>query len=104
MPDFDGLIGVLFEARQWLACQENDFSWSSWDDAFAALAAVDGLISELRLGSMPPKLDLEALFAPTGPIQEVSLSSGWGEQFLSLASRLEDELTQLAQANPGLLP
>jgi hypothetical protein len=104
MPDFDGLIGVLLEARQWLVRQENDFSWSSWEDAFAALAEVDALISELRSGSLPPKLDLEVLFAPTGPIQEVSLSGGWGKQFLSLASRLDDELTRLAQANPGLLP
>jgi hypothetical protein len=104
MPDFDGLIGVLLEARRWLARQENDFNRSSWEDAFAALAEVDALISVLRSGSMPPKLDLEVLFAPTGPIQEVSLSSGCGEQFLSLAGRLDDELTRLAQANPGLLP
>jgi hypothetical protein len=29
------------------------------------------------------------LFAPTGPIQEVSLSSGWGDMFLELAKRMD---------------
>jgi len=31
------------------------------------------------------------LFAPTGPIQEVSLSSGWGQEFLELAERFDKE-------------
>jgi hypothetical protein len=95
MPDYKGLIDILFEVRRWLARQDNDFSWSSWDDASAAMAEIDSLIFKLRSGSMPPPKNLKVLFAPTGPIQEVSLSSGWGEQFLSLASRFEDELARL---------
>jgi hypothetical protein len=29
------------------------------------------------------------LFAPTGPLQELSLSSGWADDFLKLASRFD---------------
>jgi hypothetical protein len=32
------------------------------------------------------------LFLPTGPIQEVSISSGWSEDYLRLAG-LVDEIT-----------
>jgi hypothetical protein len=32
---------------------------------------------------------LIVLFAPTGPIQEVSISSGWGNEFLDLAERFD---------------
>ncbi|HEX8181606.1 MAG TPA: hypothetical protein VF525_18845 [Pyrinomonadaceae bacterium] len=35
---------------------------------------------------------MEVLFAPTGPMQEVSLSSGWGEEFLALAERFDEAM------------
>jgi hypothetical protein len=36
--------------------------------------------------------ELRVLFAPTGPIQEVSVSSGWGDAFLELADRFDDAM------------
>lgn len=32
---------------------------------------------------------LRNIFAPTGPLQELSLSSGWGEEYLRLAAQLD---------------
>jgi hypothetical protein len=43
----------------------------------AALREVDELSAEVRAGG-PVPFELGVLFAPTGPLQEVSLSSGWG--------------------------
>jgi hypothetical protein len=83
------LIAVLREAREFLARPDNDFAWSSWEDAEAAFREIDGLISRIEAGSLPPRLDLTVLFAPTGPIQEVSVSSGWGQEFLRLADRFD---------------
>jgi hypothetical protein len=64
----------------------NDYSWSSWEDQNDALSEIDSIITELENGSFP---DIRILFAPTGPIQEVSLSSGWGDEFLELAYRFD---------------
>ncbi|MDR3460607.1 MAG: hypothetical protein P4N60_24525 [Verrucomicrobiae bacterium] len=83
------LLQVLGEARVFLARSHNDFAWSSWDGTADALREIDGLISRIASGDMPKRLDLEVLFAPTGPIQEVSVSSGWGEEFLGLAERFD---------------
>jgi hypothetical protein len=83
------LAGVLREARSLLARPGNDFAWSSWEDAGAALAELDGLIAALESGRLPPRLDVSVLFAATGPIQEVSISSGWGDEFLALAERCD---------------
>ena len=91
MARLDGLITVMSEIRELLASPDNDFAWSSWRDQEAALAGIDGLIGQLRQGSLPA---LSSLFAPTGPIQEVSISSGWGERFLALAERLDTELSK----------
>lgn len=83
------LVAVLREARTFLARPDNDFAWSSWEDAEAAFREIDGLISRIESGTLPPRLDLTVLFAPTGPIQEVSVSSGWGQEFVRLADRFD---------------
>jgi hypothetical protein len=83
------LVDLLREARSLLARPGNDFAWSSWDDAGAALAEVDGLIAALEAGRLPSRLEVSVLFAPTGPVQEVSLSSGWGDEFVALAARCD---------------
>jgi hypothetical protein len=83
------LADVLREAIVWLQRPDNDFAWSSWNDAAEAVSELTAHIATLDAGKLPPKLDLTVLFAPTGPIQEVSVSSGWGEEFLSLAERFD---------------
>ena len=85
----DALLTVLRDTRLFLARPENDFTWSSWEDADAALREIDALIALVSNGALPDRRQLAVLFAPTGPIQEVSVSSGWGEMFLELAERLD---------------
>jgi len=82
------LITILREARAFLAREGNDFSWSSWRDQAQANYEIDSIITKLENGSVP---DMRVLFAPTGPIQEVSLSSGWGHEFIELAEQFDKE-------------
>jgi hypothetical protein len=42
----------------------------------AVLAEVDAVTDAVRAGGPPPAM-LGVLFAPTGPLQEVAISSGW---------------------------
>ena len=92
MSRLQDLIAVMRDARKLLALPENDFTWSSWEDQRAALAEMDDHIASLERGSVP---GLSVLFLPTGPIQEVSLSSGWGEEFLRLAERFDQEIARV---------
>src|SRR5215211_4586612 len=92
MPQVTALVLVLEEARGLLGADDNDFTWSSWRDRDAALDELDSLLSTLRSGILPSALTLDVLFAPTGPIQEVSLSSGWGDAFIALAERFDDAM------------
>lgn len=87
--DYLQMIDVLRAARELVLRPNNDFAWSSWDDARAASVELDELIALLTRGVLPERLALEVLFAPTGPIQEVSLSSGWADEFLALAERFD---------------
>jgi hypothetical protein len=92
---------LLLDARSLLEQPDNDFSWSSWEDAEAALREIDGLVAELDHGRAPPRLTLAVLFAPTGPIQEVSLSSGWAGEFLALATRCDAAIEAFYGSEPG---
>jgi len=83
------LLQVLRDTRALLARPENNFDWSSWGSVEAALREMDALIECVCNGAEPDAQQLAVLFAPTGPIQEVSLSSGWADTFLTLAERLD---------------
>src|SRR5262249_37236495 len=83
------LVEVLRKTRALLVRPGNDFAWSSWENAAAALAELGGHIAAIERGQLPTRLDLTALFGPTGPIQEVSLSSGWGEEFVAVAAEFD---------------
>jgi len=45
----------------------------------------------LERGELPDRLAMRVLFAPTGPLQELSLSSGWAQEFLELADAFDRE-------------
>ena len=83
------LIGVLREAKAYLALSENSFGWSHWNNADEAERELDGFIAAIELGALPERMAIALLFAPTGSIQEVSVCSGWGVEFLALAQRFD---------------
>ena len=92
MATFSELQQAVQALRNLLARPDNDFSWSSWPDQAAALAEIDQHLDWLSRGGVP---DLSLLLVPTGPAQEVSLSSGWGEEYLQVAERIEAALARL---------
>ena len=99
MPNLGKLISVFEETRELLADPDNDFTWSSWEGREDALREMDGILLWLWCGLLPKSiLSMTVLYAPTGPIQEVSLSSGWGNEFLALADRFDEEI-ELAVAS-----
>lgn len=73
----DGARAVLRDARTLVERPDNDYSWSSWRDGREALQEIDRLIERLETGTAHPS-QVAALFAPTGPLQELGESSGLG--------------------------
>jgi hypothetical protein len=82
------LLEVVSEARNLLARAGNDFFWSWWRDQRAALDEMDRLMAKIRRGRVP-RLTLDQLFAPTGSIGEVAISSGWGDEYLRVAAKYD---------------
>jgi len=86
------LIAVLQEAKELLGLTGNEFVWSSWENAEQAKAEIQSHIEKLESGDYSSLEDLKLLFAPTGSIQEVSVNSGWGKKFLTVADKFDHEV------------
>lgn len=80
------LAEVLAASIELVSQEDNDFCWSSWVDAATAVAELQSHLDSLAQPGQPDTKRMSVLFAPTGPMQELSLSSGWGEPFVQLAS------------------
>ncbi|MCE9545884.1 MAG: hypothetical protein K8T25_10255 [Planctomycetia bacterium] len=104
LADLRELIDVFQEARLLLAWPGNNFGDSGWEGTEEALAAMDGILSELSDGTIPDRMQMCILFAPTGPIQETGLNSGWAEEYSQLAMRFEDALDSLPPAEVSTPP
>lgn len=94
------LPSVLLEAGQLLSRPENDFTCSTWNDAAEALQEIAGFLSAIRENKAFDPAALAALFAPTGVIQEVSLSGGWAARFLELAERFDQAIAVYNHEQP----
>lgn len=88
------LEDVLLEARTLCVREDGDFAWSSWRDAEHAAQELDGQLAALRRTCRRPP-GLATLFAPTGPMQELAESSGWGDRFLELSVRADHAMARL---------
>lgn len=89
------LIHILEASVELIALEDNDFSWSGWENEEDAKAELLGLIDLLKNGTLPERLKVAVLFAPTGPLQELSLSSGWAATFLKVADKYDEVETLL---------
>ncbi len=86
---------ALNRVRKLLEMPDNDFVWSSWSSGEEALAEFDRVTAQAASNPLLARNSLQLLFAPTGPIQEVSISSGWGTEFLALAAEVDSALERL---------
>jgi hypothetical protein len=83
----DEILQVRRETRELVARPDSNFEWSDWESLKSALREIDSLIDSISTGALLDTKQLGLLFAPTGPVREVSLSNGWA--LLKLAARFD---------------
>ncbi|MFF3569021.1 hypothetical protein [Nocardia jiangxiensis] len=95
--DRDEVVRILETAIDVVALPDTDVSWSGHDEPAQVITELRDLIRRIS----PPGPDsattrqISLLFAPTGAVQEISISSGWGEGFLLLAERMDRALGEI---------
>lgn len=90
----EALTHILESAIELVNIPDNVFFWSYWEDSEEATKEISILLNMVKSGTLPERAEVGVLFSPTGPLQEISLSSGWSEPFLILVNKY-DEIDQL---------
>lgn len=96
----DALASVIQRARRLLIITNNDFSWSGWDNATEATDDLDQRYADLLDHKPDAALKLSVLFAVTGPICETAVSSGWGDEYVSLGNDFDQVLNDWLRTHP----
>ena len=91
-PPRDAISQFLARVVELVAASDG-FIWCTWDDRTEALAELRRAEEELSEGGRPTTL--QVLFLPTGDLQEVSMESGWSDEYIALADRFDRALVQL---------
>lgn len=83
------LVQVVEDVLAIVEAEPQETTWSCWDEPEEMVADLRNHVELLRRGDVSQVLELKRLFAPTGSLQEVAISSGWGERYLGLAARFD---------------
>ena len=85
MDKYEEFIAVLKVIRNIVDSPDIDLCWSKYDDLAELLKEIDFYIEQLGKHDGSILKDLSLFFAPTGSLQEISISNGWGEKFIELS-------------------
>jgi hypothetical protein len=91
------LAAVLRRIVELLSRADCDVTWSGYDSAEELRSEVERCLDKVEASShldQQEVANLRFLFLPTGPLQETSISSDWGREFVDLAA-LFDHAVQL---------
>lgn len=89
MSDIAEIIAILNEVRILINSEYTDLTWSRYETLEDVLNEIDLHISRLKENNILYLSELTIIFAPTGSFQEVSISNGWGNEYIQLASRFD---------------
>lgn len=85
------LIETIEQTRVLVAAPGNEFIYCGWLGYDDALTEIDMHLEKLRRDDLSELSALRVLFAPTGPLQDLSAESGWSEEYLALSSVFDSE-------------
>ena len=86
----ENLIKLLYEIIELVSVQDINMVWSTYDTKEILILELENYIKRLQNNDFSPIEHLISLFLPTGDLQEIAISSGWGEEYLSISKKFDD--------------
>ncbi|MCJ7649999.1 MAG: hypothetical protein MUP85_15415 [Candidatus Lokiarchaeota archaeon] len=93
----NNVINVLKKTKAIIKNTTTDVAWSRFENEEGVIEALDDHMEKLISHDFSAIWDLILFFAPTGSLQEISISSGWGDDYLTLASECDTAINELKQ-------
>jgi hypothetical protein len=91
----DELIQVLHQVITYYRLPDTDVCFSRYDMTEDAIKDMQSIIDSLKNNELSVLDKLSLLFAPTGSVQEISMSSGWGEEYIEISSHVDRLIAEL---------
>lgn len=88
MDLFEEIIQIVHHVRESLG-EHTNLDWSKYKDVNELIFELETVISALQVKEYIVLEQVKHMFAPTGSLQEISISNGWGSEFLELAERVD---------------
>ncbi|NOU89758.1 hypothetical protein GC102_28995 [Paenibacillus sp. LMG 31460] len=89
MESYKLLVDILWEVSNLINSSNTNITWSRFNTVEEVLSTLDTYIKRLNQLDNAVISEIELLFAPTGSIQEISICSGWSNEYKKLSSRFD---------------
>ena len=86
----ENLIKLLNKIIELVSTRDTNMVWSTYDTKEVLILELKNYIQRLQNNDFSPIEQLISLFLPTGDLQEIAISSGWGEEYLSISKKFDD--------------
>jgi hypothetical protein len=97
---FQPLVDVLRAVRDKIH-PGTDPVWAGFEDVNEVLEELDMYIQDMQACNFLQLDSLRARFAPAGPFQDLSITNGWGQDFLKFALAFDTAYRNLRQHDPS---
>ena len=90
------IIRLLKIIKKYVSIKDSDVTMSTFNTSEEVIKTVDTHITRLSESNISKINELIVLFLPTSDFQEISISNGWGEEYIEIAKKF-DSLVQLVK-------
>ena len=91
------LTQILESAKELVLRSSDTFSWTDWRESSDVAIELDMMLEKVKSNILPEQSRVNALFAPNGPLQEISFNGNWGHYYLEVADQY-DQIAHLIWA------
>ncbi|MEX0813579.1 MAG: hypothetical protein WD048_15280 [Chitinophagales bacterium] len=88
MSELQPIIDIIQIVREKIT-DETDVIWAGYDNPTELQDEIDKELNELKSGNLEMLDKFKNRFLPTATFQEISLSNGWGDEFIKLSDRFD---------------
>ncbi len=89
------IINILGKVKEFILGINSDVGWSRFESKEEVIKEINNHIHRLKNNDFSKIEDLIFLFLPTSDLQEISISSGWGEEFLVIDEKFDNAIKDL---------
>lgn len=104
--DFQKIAGILKQIRAFIS-KETDTVWAGFDNSDKFLDELNQDIEKIETCNFQTLEKVHVEFLPTCTYQELSMSNGWGEEYLELSTEFDkifERMTERETTNNSTLP